>query len=350
MTLAARIEVSLGTLALGLDLDVAAGEVVALLGPNGAGKTTVLRAVAGLQPLDGGTIAIDGTVVDAPMTDTFLPPERRAVGMVFQDYLLFPHLDALDNVAFGLRSRGASNGEARSVARQWLDRVGIGDLAGARPAALSGGQAQRAALARALAAEPRVLLLDEPLAALDVGTRATVRRDLRRHLSDFDGATVLVTHDALDALALADRVVIVEAGSVAQAGTIDEVTTRPRSPYVADLIGVNLLRGAAHGTAVDLDHGGRVIVADSIQGPVLLLIRPHSIALHRHRPESSARNQWQGEILGFDLLGDRVRVQLGGPVPLVAEVTPAAVADLGLVEGTTVWATIKATDITTYPA
>jgi molybdate transport system ATP-binding protein len=349
VTVTARLDVRLGTLSLVLDLDVAAGEVVALLGPNGAGKTTVLRTLAGLQPLDGGIISIDGAVVDAPRTGTFLPPEQRAVGMVCQDYLLFPHLSAADNVAFGLRARGSPKADARAAARQWLDRVGVGNLAGAKPEALSGGQAQRTALARALAPNPHLLLLDEPLAALDAGTRTAIRRDLRRYLGEFAGATVLVTHDALDALALADRVVILEAGSVTQVGTIDEVTSRPRSPYVADLIGVNLLRGEARGTEVTVgEHGGRVIVADPAEGPVLLLIRPHSVALHRHRPEGSARNQWQGEITGFDLLGDRVRVQLGGDIPLVAEVTPAAVAEMGLAEGASVWATIKATDIERY--
>ena len=326
------------------------GEVVALLGPNGAGKTTLLRALAGLQGIDGGRIAIGEEVVDEPATGVFRQPEQRSVGMVFQDYLLFRHLSVLENVAFGLRSRGTPRGEARTVAAGWLERVGVADLAGARPRAISGGQAQRTALARALATDPALLLLDEPLAALDAGTRAGVRRDLRRYLDDFDGATVLVTHDALDAIALADRVVILEDGAVTQAGTIEEVTTRPRSAYVADLIGVNLLRGDARRHGRDPRPAGpaTVIVADPTEGPVLLLVRPHSIGLHRHRPEGSARNHWQGEITGFDLLGDRVRVRLGGAIPLVAEVTPAAVAEMGLVEGDSMWATVKATDITAY--
>ena len=349
MTVTATIRMQVGTLELEVDLTIEPGEVVALLGPNGAGKTTVLRTLAGLRAIDAGRIAIADEVVDDPASRVFQPAERRPVGVVFQDHLLFPHLTVLENVAFGLRSRGTSKGEARSTARAWLDRVGIADLADARPGAISGGQSQRAALARALATDPHLLLLDEPLSSLDAGTRATVRRDLRRYLDDFAGATVLVTHDALDAIALADRVVIIEEGTITQTGTIDDITTKPRSSYVADLLGVNLLRGDADDTVVTLaDHSGQVIIADREHGPVLLLIRPHSIGLHRNRPEGSARNQWQGQITGFDLLGDRVRVRLGGPIPLVAEVTPAAVADMHLVEGDHVWATIKATEITTY--
>lgn len=350
MSLSARIAVRLDRLEVCVDLEVAAGEVLALLGPNGAGKTTVLRTLAGLQRLDGGRILLGDRVFDDPATESFVPPEDRPVGVVFQEYLLFPHLDVLDNVAFGPRARGAHKQTARATAQQWIDRVGVGDLASAKPASLSGGQAQRIALARALATEPRLLLLDEPLAALDAATRATVRRDLHRHLADFDGATVLVSHDPLDALALADRVVILENGAVTQAGTIAEVTTRPRTPYVADLIGVNLLRGRADGHEVALEDGGPgVTVADPAEGPTLLLIRPQAISLHRDRPETSARNQWRCDITGFDLMGDHVRVRLTGDIDLVADVTPAAVAELELTEGRTVWVSVKATEITTYP-
>ena len=352
MTVAAAIRLTLGTLDLEVDLEVEAGEVVALLGPNGAGKSTVLNALSGLQPIDGGRIAIDRRVVDDPQTRVFLPPERRPVGVVFQDYLLFPHLSVLENVAFGPRSAGVGRVEARARAQALLDRVGVGEHAGQRPRQISGGQAQRAALARALATEPRLLLLDEPLAALDAGTRTTVRRDLRRHLREFDGATVLVTHDALDALALADRVVILEHGRVTQAGPLAEVTSQPRSSYVAELIGVNLLRGTAAGTTVSIgDRGGVVEVADPADGEVLLLVQPNAVTLHHHRQsDTSARNQWRETVTGFDLLGDRVRVRLEGDVPLVAEVTPAAVASMDLVEGMEVWAAVKATEVTTYPS
>ena len=196
-----------------------------------------------------------------------------------------------------------------------------------------------------------MLLADEPLSALDAGTRAAVRRDLRRHLAGFAGATVLVTHDALDALALADRVAILEHGRIVQEGTLAEVTTRPRSTYVAELIGVNLLHGDARGTTVALtDRPGTLVVADPTSGPVLALVHPHAVTLHRHAPDGSARNRWSCAVEGFDLLGDRVRVRLGGEVALVAEVTPAAVAELGLVEGAPVWASVKATEVAVYPA
>lgn len=346
----AHLDVSLEAFRLGAELQLEDGEVVAVLGPNGAGKSTMLRLLAGLLALDAGTIRLDGTALDDPTTGVYVTPERRAVSTVFQDYLLFPHLTAADNVAFGLRARGASRTDARAEADRWLERLDLAAKRGERPRNLSGGEAQRVALARALAPGPRLLLLDEPLAALDAGTRTTVRRDLRRHLDDFDGATLLVTHDPLDAIALASRVVILEAGQVTQAGSIGEITVRPTSRYVADLIGVNLLRGVASGTTVALDGGGAALtIADPATGPVNVLIHPHAVALHTTRTEGSPRNQWQGRIDGFDLLGDRVRVRVTGAVPLVAEVTPGAVADLDLHEGQEVWTAVKATEIEAYP-
>src|SRR4051794_35334411 len=246
----AVLEVALGDLRLDAHLTAAPGEVVALLGPNGAGKTTALRALAGLVALDAGHVRVDGEVLDDPALGMFRPPEQRAVTVVFQDHLLFPHLSALDNVAFGLRARGIGRAEARREAAGWLDRFSLAAKAGDKPRRLSGGQAQRVALARALAPGPRLLLLDEPLAALDAGTRATVRRDLRRHLDELTGAAVVVTHDPLDAIALASSVVILEHGRVTQSGSVAEVTRRPRTRYVAELIGLNLLHGVARGTAV----------------------------------------------------------------------------------------------------
>jgi molybdate transport system ATP-binding protein len=211
---------------------------------------------------------------------------------------------------------------------------------------LSGGQQQRVALARALVTEPRLVLLDEPLAALDVGTRTELRRDLRTHLATFSGARILVTHDLLDAVALADRLVVLEDGRVAQVGSLEDVTARPRSRYVADLVGVNLLRGHASGGGggheVALDGGGVVITADPVVGDVYVAIRPHSVSLHRARPEGSPRNVWSGRVRGVDLLGDRVRIHVDGVVPVVAEVTAGAVSDLGLDDGVEVWASVKA--------
>jgi molybdate transport system ATP-binding protein len=287
---------------------------------------------------------IDDVVVDEPLQRTYVPPERRSIGVVFQDYLLFPHLNARDNVAFGLRANGMGRADARRRADEWLARLGLAGRGADKPSKLSGGQAQRVALARALAPEPKLLLLDEPLAALDVGGR-----ELRTALSDFRGARVLVTHELLDAVALAERIVVLENGRVAQEGPIDEVSARPRSRYVADLVGINLLRGRARGRQVTLDSGGVVVAADDAAGDVYVTVHPHAVALHRRHPEGSPRNVWQGTVAGTDLLGDRVRVHLRGAVPLVAEVTPAAVAELDLHDGVEVWASVKATELEVYP-
>jgi molybdate transport system ATP-binding protein len=349
VTLSADVVVTLGRLDLDVALEAADGETVAVLGPNGAGKTTLLRALAGLQPLDGGAVHLDDVLLDEPATNTFVVPERRSVGVVFQDYLLFPHLTVLENVAFGLRSRGTGRADARKRAREWLARVGLDDRTRTKPAALSGGQQQRVALARALVTRPRLLLLDEPLAALDAGTRTELRRDLRSHLASCGGARILVTHELLDAVALADRLLVLEDGRVAQAGPVHEVASRPRSRYVADLVGVNLLHGRGEGHEVLLDGGGTVVTADPVAGDVYVAIQPHSVSLHRARPEGSPRNVWSGRVRGVDLLGDRVRIHVDGEVTVVAEVTPAALADLGLHDGSELWASVKATEVDVYP-
>ena len=351
MTLAARIGLRLGTLDLHANLDVAPGEVLALLGPNGAGKSTVLRCMAGLAAIDAGQITLDGTVLDDPAAGVFVEPEHRPVGFVFQDYLLFDHLTVIENVAYGLRARGASKADARLVAGEWLDRVDLADYAEQRPRHLSGGQAQRAALARALATDPRLLLLDEPLAALDVATRSAVRRDLRRHLSSFDGIRVLVTHDPVDAYALADRVAILDTGQIVQIGTLADVTAHPRSRYVADLVGVNLVTGSVADGVLTTPTGAQVVIADARPGTSFAVIRPHSISLVRDRPVgSSARNTWSGTITDIDRLGDRVRVGVHGEMPLTAEITVAALEALELRAGDDVHASVKATDIEVYPA
>jgi molybdate transport system ATP-binding protein len=350
MSLDARIVRTLGNFELDIELRADVGEVVALLGPNGAGKSTVFRCLAGLLPVDAGRLVLDGRTLDDPAADIFVPPDRRPVAVVFQDYLLFPNLTALENVAFGLRARGTSKGRARSQAAVWLERVGLADHSAHRPKELSGGQAQRVALARALATEPRLLLLDEPLAALDAGTRGDVRRDLRRHLANFDGVHLLVTHDPVDAYALADRVIILERGRIVQTGPIAEVTARPRSRYIADLVGVNLLLGSADHGAIMTGNGGRVVAAQPVDQPVFAVIQPHSVALYLAAPHGSPRNVWPSTVTDVDRHADVVRVRLDGPVPLVAEITPAALDELALRPGDQVWAAVKATDVTTYPA
>jgi molybdate transport system ATP-binding protein len=348
MTLDAAVRLRRGTLDLAVDLRVGPGEVVAVLGPNGAGKSTFLRVLAGLLSPAGGRVAVGATVWDDVAAGTRLPAHRRSVGMVFQDALLFPHLSVADNVAFGLRTRGVPKGAARAAARGWLARVGLDGLGASRSGQLSGGQAQRAALARALVVDPELLLLDEPLSALDARTRLTVRAELRRHLADFAGCTVLVTHDPVDAMALADRVVVVEHGRVAQAGTPAEVTRSPRTDYVARLAGLSLLSGTGEGRSVRLDGGGVVAVAEEASGPVFAAVRPESVALYLSRPDGSPRNVWPARLVGATPHGGTVRCELAGEVPLVADVTATAFAELGLAPGAEVWATVKASEVAVY--
>ena len=350
MTLDARLQVILGTLTLNADLAVADGEMVAVIGPNGAGKTTLLRALAGLVPLQSGRVAVDQLILEDTETGRRLPPEERPIGVVFQDYLLFPHLSAIDNVAFGLRASGVAKNEARRQATDWLDRVGLAGHAGNRPRALSGGQSQRVALARALITRPRILLLDEPLAAVDISARGDTRRILRAALGDFAGVRIIITHDPLEAAALADRIVVIEHGTIVQAGTVADVTARPRSPWVAEMVGLNLFRGWADSTRIHVNAAVNLIAATASQGEVFAVIHPRAVTLHRHQPEGSARNTWAGTTDSLDLEGDRVRVRVSGPIPIVAEVTPAAVADLHLGDGGQVWVSVKATEISVYPA
>ncbi|MEU9979153.1 ABC transporter ATP-binding protein [Streptomyces sp. NPDC051014] len=336
---------------LDITLTAAPGEVVALLGPNGAGKTTALRALAGLTPLTAGHLRLDGKELDRT------PPESRPVGVVFQDYLLFPHLTALDNVAFGPRCHGVPKAEARAQAAAWLDRMGLADHGGAKPRRLSGGQAQRIALARALATRPRLLLLDEPLAALDARTRLDVRSQLRRHLAEFEAVAVLVTHDPLDAMVLADRLIVIEHGSIVQQGTPADIARRPRTDYIAHLVGLNLYRGRtgtgteAGGRLVRLDTGTEVATTEHLTGDVFVAFPPSAVTLFRERPAgASARNVWRCEVAGLEIHGDRIRADLTGELSLAADLTTVAAAELDLHPGTPVWATVKATRTHAYPA
>ena len=351
MSLHAQIVLERPAFTLDLTLDARDGETIGLLGPNGSGKSTTLRCLAGLQQPQAGVVEITGTTVTDTTRGIDVSPERRSIGYVFQDYLLFPHMSVLDNVAFGLRSRGVGRSEAETAARTWLERLNIADLADRKPGKLSGGQAQRVALGRALVTDPDLLLLDEPLAALDAGTRASVRSLLRRHLADFRGAVVLVTHDPMDAMVLADRVVVLEGGHAVQTGTPAEIARRPASTYVAQLVGVNMLRGQAHDGVVELTDGGEVKIADrAMRGPVIVALRPEAISVHLQHPEGSARNVWSTRVSALEARGDLVRVEVDGPPALAAVIAPAAVAELGLHEGARVWLSAKATDLDVYPA
>ena len=324
--------------AFDLELTLAVGdETLALVGPSGAGKSTFLRAVAGLERPQRGRVALDGEAWLDTERGVDLPPERRSVGLVFQEYALFPHLSVRRNVAFG----GASTAEVD----EFLERFGIAALAAVRPDAISGGERQRVALARALARRPRVLLLDEPLSALDAHTRSAVRGELRGLLAGLGLPVVLVTHDFEDAATLADRVGVLVEGRLLQLGTPAELVAAPVDPFVARFTGANLVRGTSTGpsgglTEVVLDVGGTMWSTDALRGRVAIAVHPWEISLSRTAPDDSAVNHLRAPIASITSLGNRARVAVG---PLVAEVTAGSVERLGLREGDVVVASFKAT-------
>lgn len=323
------------------------GDVIALIGPNGAGKSTLVRALAGIVPLSDGHVRVAGRTWEAPGSPR-LEARHREVGMVFQSGLLFPHLTALGNVAFGPRSRGVRRRVAEQRARGWLERLGVADLADRRPDQLSGGQAQRVSVARALAVEPSLLLLDEPLSALDVGVATALRLELARHLTGFHGVAVLVTHDALDAMTVANRVLVLDDGTVAQDGTPAEVSAHPRTEHVARLVGLNVLRGASAGTEVRLDDGSALVSVTPCEGPVNACFSPAAVTLTLEEPAGSARNRWRGTVSSVSPHGTAVRVHVDAAGGLIADVTPASSAALGLQPGRAVWASVKATEVRVY--
>ncbi|MEU0379056.1 ABC transporter permease [Streptomyces cyaneofuscatus] len=330
-----------------LTLDAAPGTTLAVVGPNGAGKTTLLRALLGLTPRAHARLRLG----EADVTE--LPPHRRGVAWVPQDGALFPHLSALTNTAYGLRTHGVPRTEARREAQSWLDRLGVGHLAHRKPGQLSGGQAQRVALARALAARPRLLLLDEPLAALDQTTRAHVRHTLRRHLAEFGGVCLIVTHDPVEAVSLADRVLVLDDGRVLQDEPPAEVTRHPRSPWVARMLGRNAWPGTATADGLDLAGGGHLVVAEPLTPgtEALAVIAPEAVSVHRGKPTGSPRNVWPGTVREITSGGSRLRLLITSDraPDLVAEITPQAAAELRIVDGTEVWTGVKATEVTVVP-
>lgn len=343
--LAADIQVRRGeSFRLELKLSIQPGKTFALLGPNGAGKSTAVAAISGLVPIDSGRIELAGSVLDDPAAGLFVPPEARRIGVVFQDYLLFSHLSVLENIAFGLRSRGMGREGSRAKAGEWIDRMGLADLARRAPRQLSGGQAQRVALARALVTEPDLLLLDEPLSALDITTRVQLRRALADHLEQFAGPRLLITHDPTEAFLLADEIHVIEDGVITQSGSADDIRLRPRTSYAADLAGSNLFVGSAHNGSVDV-NGHELRIASEVEGDVLVRIRPAAISVHRRQPEGSPRNFWRTRIELIEHLGERVRLRTGPPLALTIEITEHAMIELGLAEGEEVWVALKATEI-----
>ncbi|MCX4551296.1 ABC transporter permease [Streptomyces sp. NBC_01267] len=327
-----------------LTLDADPGTTIAVVGPNGAGKTTLLRALLGLTPRARAVLRLGDTDV------TSLPPHRRGVAWVPQDGALFPHLSALTNTAYGLRARRVPRAEARREAQQWLERLGVGQLAARKPSQLSGGQAQRVALARALAARPRLLLLDEPLAALDQTTRAQVRHTLRAHLGSFGGVCLIVTHDPVEAVSLADRVLVLDEGRTLQDASPAEVTRHPRSPWVARMLGSNAWAGTAADGGLALADGGRLVVAEGLAdgARALAIITPEAVSVHRDKPAGSPRNVWPGTVREITSAGSRLRVLVTSDLApdLIAEITPQAAVELGLADGVSVWTSVKATEVT----
>jgi molybdate transport system ATP-binding protein len=353
-----RVRRRLGSFALDAALTVPEGNVTVVVGESGSGKSTLLRLIAGLIEPDSGRITLRDRVLVDVEARRFVPPESRPIGYVPQDYALFPHLNVRDNVAFGPRAIGMPRAAARARADATLERFGLVDLAARKPLQLSGGQQQRVALARALALDPEILLLDEPLAALDPVTRRSVRSELRRTLSEIHCATVFVTHHPMEALAFGERIAVMEDGRIAQCGPRHEFVRRPASAYVAEFLGVNLFEGDVSkrlpdGLAMVAVGDGMVTVPDP--GPatrVRVLVHPHDLVVSRDRPEGSARNVFVGSI--DDLVpeppaGERVRVLLASRPPLAAQVTRSSVEALGLEPGIEVFVSFKATAVQVLP-
>jgi molybdate transport system ATP-binding protein len=354
--LRARIAERRGDFSLAVELSAAAGEPLVLVGPNGAGKSTVLRVLAGVERPDEAAIAVDGDIWADPATGTWCPPDRRRVGWVPQELGLFPHLDAVENVAFGLRARGV-NRNAGVRARALLAELGIEREADRRPAGLSGGERQRVALARALVAEPRLLLLDEPLSAVDAAARPGIRALVRRILAERDVIALYVTHSPLEALAIGGRLAVMESGRIVQNGAPGELLRHPRSEVVGAFAGTNFFRGRVAGrddsglVRIETGRGALLAPDGGLEGEVCLAIDPREIVVSREPPEGSARNVLRGRVLELAPEppdGGRVRVALATEPPLVAEVTRVAVDSLGLADGMEVYASFKATALAAY--
>lgn len=336
-----------------VELDVAEGRTLALLGPNGAGKSTTLGLAAGtLRPHDG-RIALDGRVLasaEAGAVRTWVPPHARHVALLAQEPLLFPHLSVRQNVAFGPRSQGARRRAADAAADRRLEQVGLAHLGHRAPSTLSGGQAQRVAVARALAAEPRLLLLDEPMAALDVDVTPELRQTLR-HLLEGQTA-VITTHDVLDALLLADEVAVVEDGRVVERGPTAQVLSRPRSAFAATIAGLNLLTGTWTGDGVrtatgEVVHGRTPADGLAAGAPTTAVFRPAAVAVYLDEQHGSPRNAFRTTVRTLEPRGDLVRVRTDR---LAADVTPQSAAELALVPGAQVWLSVKAAEVDVYPA
>ncbi|RAU90060.1 molybdenum ABC transporter ATP-binding protein [Mycobacterium colombiense] len=349
-----------------VEFSVSAGEVLAVLGPNGAGKSTVLHVIAGLLQPDHAVVRLGDRVLTDTAAGVSVPTHDRRVGLLLQDALLFPHMSVAANVGFGPHSqrgrwRAGRTGKS-DTALGWLREVDAEDLADRKPRQLSGGQAQRVAIARALAAEPDVLLLDEPLAGLDVAAAAAIRAVLRRVITRTGCAAVLVTHDLLDVFTLADRVLVLESGRIAEIGPVPDVLTAPRSHFAARIAGINLVNGAVgRDGSLHADSGDRWYAAPAQSGQAfspdqhaIAVFSPTAVAVYRDRPHGSPRNTVEVTVAEMDVRGPAVLVrgtqQPDGAPGLAAEITVDAASELQLVPGDRVWFSVKAHEVTLHPA
>jgi molybdate transport system ATP-binding protein len=337
------------------DIALHDGDVLAVLGPNGAGKSTLLSLIAGLLRPDDGRITLGDTVVTDTDAGVFVPPHARGVALLAQQALLFPHLSVAANVAYAPRCRGESRSKAGTIAHRWLQAVDAEHLADRKPAQLSGGQAQRVAVARALAAEPQLLLLDEPMSALDVTAAPAVRRLLRDILRAQSRTAVIVTHDLLDALAIANTVIVVDGGRIVESGPVRDVLTSPRSAFAARIAGVNLISGVVIEPGVLRTHWGATVSGSGeTDGPTVALFQPAAVSVHLDPPHASPRNVFHTTIAEMDSHGNTVRIrgadQPDGSTGLAADITAAAVADLDLAPGRQVYFVVKAQEVQLLPA
>ena len=336
----ARVILNRDSLTIDVELQLQHGEVIAVLGPNGAGKTSLLHALLGWLELESGWIMVNGEVIDSPDTDSYVPPQHRPFGMVFQDGLLFPHMSVEKNILFG----AGKDFNLKPLA----ESLQVSELLAKFPSELSAGERQRAAIARSLAARPKVLFLDEPFSALDIQGKRRGRSLLKEALAIEVSGCLMVTHDLVDAFTLADRVMIIEGGKLTQFDVPDRIRSRPGSEWIADLVGWNYYEGIGEGSVVTLPHGTTIFTAqDDLDGPTSISINPASVSIFKSQPSGSPRNTWLSSIQNIEILGGRARVSLVGEIDICADITTAAANELRQSISSEVWVSVKATEVDT---
>ena len=336
----ARVILNRASLTIDVELQLQHGEVIAVLGPNGAGKTSLLHALLGWLELESGWIMVDGEVIDSPDTDSYVPPQHRPFGMVFQDGLLFPHMSVEKNILFGA--------DKDFNLKPLAESLQANELLAKFPSELSAGERQRAAIARSLAARPKVLFLDEPFSALDIQGKRRGRSLLKEALAIEVSGCLMVSHDLVDAFTLADRVMIIEGGKLTQFDVPDRIRLRPGSEWIADLVGWNYYEGIGEGSVVTLPHGTTIFTAqDDLDGPTSISINPASVSIFKSQPSGSPRNSWLSSIQNIEILGGRARVSLVGEIDICADITTVAANELRQSISSEVWVSVKATEVDT---